>query len=93
MYFALGILARSQFFQHIQLAHGGYHIVRRHDDIKLGSACLHFSQQFFIVGENIIGDFAVVLLFKISDNVGSKIIGPAVKVQDLWCSGIFGRVI
>ena len=87
--FCIGDLGKIQFFQHIQLAHGSYHIVGRHDDIKLGSACLHFSQQFFIVRKNVIGDFAVVLLFKIRYNIGIKIICPPVKVQDLGRSGIF----
>ena len=77
-------LALIQFFQHVQLDHGGHHVIGRLDDIELGAAGLHLGQQFLVVGVYVVGYLAVELLFKVCDNLGRIVIRPAINVQDLF---------
>ena len=86
----VGQFAVVQFLQHVQLDHGGDHVVGRLDDIKLGAAGLHLGQQFFVVGIYVVIDAAVVGLFKFRQYLGIEIVGPAVNIQYLLF--FFGRV-
>ena len=74
----VGKFAVVQLLQHVQMDHGGDHVIGRLDDVELGAASLHLGQQFFVIGIHVVINAAVIGFFKSGQYLGIKIIRPAI---------------
>jgi hypothetical protein len=82
--FGVGDIVQVQFFQQVQLQHGGYHVVGGLDKVVLRAAGLDLGQQFFVIGKNVVIYFTVVLLFKFGNDLRIEVVCPAEQVQHLF---------
>ena len=80
----IGHLAQVHFFQQLELQHGSDHIITGLDHVVTCAAGLNLGQEFFIVGEYVIINLAVIFLFEICKNLGVKIVSPAKQIQNLF---------